>query len=106
MGIVEYNYAEFTGKDMFQVRLAATIPDFGYISIKHRRPFYEFCKKNEFLSLYSQTSDRKTGVYNVHTTFRFSAMFNYRVMPVIVASGVSMILVGQDFKMLNTGPQK
>ena len=102
MSIVEYNYDEFTDKDMFKIRLAGTIPDFGYISCKHRRPFYEFCVRQGFISLYSKTSDGKTGVYNVHTTFRFSAMFAYSPKPVIASSRSSSMIVSQDFRMTNT----
>lgn len=102
MSIVEYKYEEFTNKDMFKIRLAGTIPDFGYISTKHRRPFYEFCKKHEFISLYSRTSDNKVGLYNVHTTFRFAALFDYSPRPVIASSHGNMLVIGRDFRMTNT----
>lgn len=102
MGIVEYKFDEFTDKDMFHVRLAGTIPDFGYITCKTRRPFYEFCVKQGFISLYSKTSDGKTALHNVHTTFRFSAMFSYAPKPVIVPASTNMIMVGKDFRMSNT----
>jgi len=105
MGIVEYDYTKFTDKDMFKIRLAGTIPDFGYISCKKRKPFYEFCKKHGFISLYSLTTNGKIGVYHVHTTFRFSALFDYSSRPVIAASGISMIIVGKDHRMSNTGVQ-
>lgn len=49
MAIKEYDIEKFTDKDMFQMRLKGDTPDFGYISIRLRRPFLELLVKYEFL---------------------------------------------------------
>ncbi len=106
MSIVEYDFTKFTDKDMFGMRLAGTIPDFGYISSTKRRPFVEFCIKNGFISYYASTSDKRASIFNVHVTFRFSAMFNYGPKPVVMTDQNCVAIVYENFKMQNTGLNK
>ena len=106
MSIKEYSFQEFTDKDMFEMRLAGDIPDFGHISSTMRKPFFDFCVENGFISYYATTSDKRASIFNIHVTFRFSAMFNYGPRPVIMAEQNCVAIVYENFKMQNTGLDK
>ena len=49
MAIKEYDIEKITEKDLFEMRLKGDIPDFGYISIRLRRPFLDFLVKYKFM---------------------------------------------------------
>ena len=98
MEIVEYNFLEFTDKDFFQMRLAGSIPDFGYISCPKRAPFVTFCTKHGFIELLGEAGSGK--LYEVKIPFRFSRMFRYNPKPVILAEN-NLALVTNDFRMAN-----
>ena len=105
MSIKKYNFQEFTDKDMFEMRLAGDIPDFGHISSTMRKPFVDFCVEHGFISFYAATESNRTSLYYVHITFRFTSMFAYDARPVILTDQNCMAIVYEDFKMTNTvGP--
>lgn len=105
MSIKEYNFTEFTDKDMFEMRLAGEIPNFGYIPDSKRKEFFDFCIKNNFIEMFSMTTSKEATVYNVLVTFRFDTMFGYGPKPVIFAEKISSAIVYNDFRMLNTIPK-
>lgn len=101
MGIKKYKFEDFASKDMFMVRLAGEIPDFGLIPCTKQFPFFSFCVEHGFISLRTQISDQKPSIYNVHTTFRFSTMFDYRARPIICNASTGSVMVTTDFRMTN-----
>lgn len=56
--IIEYNFQEFTDKDMFKIKLKDAIPDFGYISNKFRRLFIIVMVERGFLKDQGPVKDR------------------------------------------------
>lgn len=90
---------------MFEMRLAGTIPDFGHISCTKRKEFFNFCVKQKFIEMFSDTTNKEATVYNVLVTFRFDTMFGYSPKPVIFAEKISSAIVYNDFRMLNTLPK-
>lgn len=100
--IKEYNFQEFTDKDVFQILLAGIIPDFGYISLTKRKEFFAFCVDNGFIDYYATTSDSQARLYYVGATFHFLVMYKYWTRPSIFTKDVSMAIVYNDFKMIST----
>ena len=103
MSIVEYNFQEFTDRDMFEIKLKDTIPDFGYIACTKRRPFFDFCVKHRFLALRRKTTSefyKDTSLHSVLIDFRFSGMLDYRPKPIIFVTD-HLIVVQPSFKMHN-----
>lgn len=96
MNIVEYNFQEFTDKDMFAMRLAGTQPDFGYITCTKRAPFVAFCIKFGFIEFMDERMKNK--LYEVMIPFRYMAMFRYEPRPVVMAVD-NFAMVGADFRM-------
>lgn len=94
---VEYNFQEFTKKDMFEIKLKGITPDFGYISIRLRRPFLDFLVKGNFMqdngsvaSRIETHTDSKTlrrryaeflNQYTVLESFAYHQMNNYGTAP-------------------------
>ena len=101
MSIKEYNFTEFTDKDMFEMHLAGTEPDFGYITCTKRMPFVTFCIKFGFIEQRNGPLDR-TDLYNVLIPFRYMAMFRYEPRPVVMTDR-SLAMIGKDFRMSHSG---
>ena len=100
MSIVEYNFLEFTDKDMFELKLKDTIPDFGYIACTKRRPFFNFCILHRFFGSRPSVLNDKLRLYSVQVDFRFAGMLGYRPKPIIFLAG-GIACVQPDFKMHN-----
>lgn len=98
--IVEYNFKEFTDKDMFEMKLKGIIPDFGYIASTKRKPFFEFCIKHRFMDHGPTYPNNKFQLYDVLIDFRFSGMLSYGPTPIIFVKGCK-IWVQSSYKMHN-----
>lgn len=75
----EYKFDEFTDKDMFECKLQAVIPHFGYISSKNRREFIKFLVEHKFVCLKNITNLPKTttGYYTVLENFQYTELNDY-----------------------------
>jgi len=100
MSIVEYNFQEFTEKDMFELKLKDAIPDFGYISCTKRKPFFDFCILHGFFGTRPEIFNDKLRLYSVQIDFRFAGMLDYRPKPIIFLAG-GIACVQSSFKMHN-----
>lgn len=100
MSIKEYNFQEFTDKDMFEMKLKDVIPDFGYIACTKRKPFFDFCVEHGFFNPRTVPADSSMWLQEVLIDFRFSGMLGYRPAPIIFIAG-SNIVVNSSFKMHN-----
>lgn len=103
MSIKEYNFQEFTNKDMFEMCLAGTIPDFGYIACTKRKPFLDFLIKHGFIKQYPVTTancNEEITRYDVLMTFRFMGMLDYRPQPIILVEEHGA-MVCKSFKIRN-----
>ena len=99
MSSKDYQFAEFTSMNMFEMRLTGVIPDFGYISYKKRKAFFDFCIEHCFLR------NKKRKYRNVHLCdvlidFRFTGMLAYGPKPIIFITD-NIIVVQPSFKMYN-----
>ncbi len=85
MSIKEYNFQEFTDKDMFEMRLSGATPDFGYITCKKRVPFLKFLVDNSFIEKTTELEHNNIyyGRFMPLMDFRFSKLFDYGPKPVI-----------------------
>lgn len=100
MSIVDYNFQEFTEKDMFELKLKDTIPNFGYIACTKRKLFFEFCQLHGFLGQRRSQLTANLRLYSVQIDFRFAGMIDYRPKPIVfLASGIAC--VKSDFTMHN-----
>ncbi len=92
LNTVEYNFKEFTDKDMFGVKLKGTIPDFGYMSCSNRSKFFGFCVNMGFIEFAGTASQKKRYAYRILVAFKYRAMGNYRPVDVNCNPG-EMIVV-------------
>ena len=100
MGIRDYNFLEFTEKDLFQMRLAGHEPDFGYITCTKRAPFVAFCIELGFINFLDERANNT--LYEVNIPFRYMAMFRYEPKPVVMTDN-SLAMVGEDWRMAHGG---
>lgn len=89
MSIKDYNFCEFTIKDMFEAKLKGIIPDFGYISAAKRMAFLNHCTKLGFLDLLKDNDNEL--YYKVKHQFCYQTMGGYRPIAVISEVGDYMI---------------
>lgn len=102
MSIKEYDFQEFTDKDMFEMRLAGTTPDFGYIPSTKRKQFLDFCVKHGFMEQYPNSLFGVEIVtrFDVLITFRYRGMLDYKPQPVVLVEGHGS-MVDRSFKIRN-----
>jgi len=93
--IREYDFTEFTSKDFFEMRLAGIQPDFRYIGASKRARFVAFCVDHGFIKYRDKDVQDKAVFYTIEVPFRYQAMFNYDIRPVIAPED-SMLLVYTD----------
>jgi len=94
---MNYDYKEFTEKDMFEIRLKETIPNFGYISCPNRSKFFEFCTAIGFIEFAGTAKEKKKYAYRVLVSFVYSARGNYRNVDVDCNQG-QLIIVDNLFR--------
>jgi len=99
MDVKEYNFLEFTDKDFFNMRLAGIQPDFRYIGDSKRAAFIQFCIKNGFIKYRDKDIHEKAVFYSVLIPFRYQAMFNYSIRPVVITED-TMLLVYADGRLI------
>jgi len=93
----EYNFKEFTYKDMFEIKLKDAIPNFGYMSCSKRSKFFKFCVDAGFMEFSGASSQRKRYAYTVLVSFIYSAMGNYRPTDVECYQG-QIIVIDSAFR--------
>ncbi len=94
---INYNFQEFTEKDMFEVRLKRTLPDFGYMPCTKRSKFFSFCVAIGFMKFEGTASQKKWHGYRVLVPFIYSTMGNYRPCDVTCNTG-EIIIVDKVFR--------
>jgi hypothetical protein len=95
--MIKYDYKEFTDKDMFEVKLKNTVPNFGYISCPNRSKFFSFCTSMGFIEFAGTASNKKKYAYRVLVSFVYSARGNYRNVDVDCDQG-QLIIVDTLFR--------
>jgi len=86
----EYNWEEFTQKDLFKAQLEAQFPNFGYIASTKRARFIQFCVDAGFLKY---IGEQKIGQgYKILSNFSYSSMAAYRPTTLICKAGDIVIL--------------
>lgn len=72
-----YKFRAFSEKDMFECKLGAIVPDFGYITNSERKYFFDFLLKMQFLKIVQPKAlpgFGNRGIFLVEQEFRFSGM--------------------------------
>lgn len=93
----KYDYKEFTMKDMFEVKLKNTLPDFGYMSCTNRHKFFEFCVSMGFMKFAGTAANKTRYGYKVLQPFLYSSMGNYRPCKVECNTG-HVVVVDSMFR--------
>ena len=97
MNIKEYDYEEFTEKDMFEVKLKDIIPKFGYMTCTKRNKFFEFCVSRGFIECVGKVKKENKYGYRVLVAFMYSTMAKYRPSDVSCSPG-EIIIVDNAFR--------
>ena len=92
---IDYNFQEFTTKDMFEIKLKSILPDFGYMPCTKRGEFFSFCVNMKFIKFHG--SQERWHGYKVLVPFIYSAMGNYRPCDVACNTG-EIIVVDSVFR--------
>lgn len=77
MNIVDYDYKEFTKKDMFEIRLKGIRPRFGYISSNKKKHFYQFCVDMGFAEFAGSAFQKKRYAYKILVAFAYDTLIAY-----------------------------
>lgn len=93
----EYDFTEFTEKDMFECKLKGIAPNFEYMSCNNRSKFFEFCVERGFIEFAGKTSAKHRYGYRVLVAFVYASMGKYRPSDVHCTPG-EIIIVDNVFR--------